>query len=79
MPQEVMFCVDVGMPLDRHTQGYMTWRVGMSPAITTTIVRDTDKSHTNLVFSLGILSSFVSMNQTWKINKEDLKLRIYCK
>ena len=67
------------MPLDRHTQGYMTWNLGLFSAMTTMIVRDTDRSHTGIVFSLGLSSSFASVNHTWKINKEDLKLRIYCK
>lgn len=67
------------MPLDVHTQGFLTWNIGLISAMTTTIVRNTDKSHSGFVVSLGISSSFISMNHTWKINKEDLKLRIYCK
>lgn len=79
MHWSIHFCSAIGMPLERHTQGYMTWNVGLSSAMTTMIVRNTDKSYTGAVFSLGVSSSFVSMNHTWKINKEDLKLRIYCK
>lgn len=67
------------MPLDRHTQGYITWNAGLVSAMTTMIVRDTDQSRTGFVISLGVSSSFMSVNHTWKINKEDLKLRIYCK
>lgn len=67
------------MPLDRHTQGYITWNLGLASAMTAMIVRDTDKSHSGVIFSIGLSSSFVSMNHTWKINKEDLKLRIYGK
>lgn len=69
----------LGMPLDRYTQGYITWNVGFASSMTTMIVRDTDKSHSSIVFSLGLTSSFMSASQTWKINKADLKLRVYCK
>lgn len=67
------------MPLDVHTQGYITWNVGFASAMTTMIVRDTESSHSGVVFSLGLSSSFISMNHTWRINKADLKLRVYCK
>lgn len=73
------FITSLGMPLDRHTQGYITWNLGLASAMTAMIVRDTDKSHSGVIFSIGLSSSFVSMNHTWKINKEDLKLRIYGK
>lgn len=67
------------MPLDVHTQGYLTWNIGFASSMTTMLIRDTESSHSSIMLSLGLSSSFVSMNHTWKINKEDLRLRVHCK
>ncbi|XP_065219886.1 dnaJ homolog subfamily C member 11 [Planococcus citri] len=73
------FVSSLGMPLDAHTQGYLTWNIGFASSMTTMLVRDTETSYSAAVFSLGLSSSFVSMNHVWKINKADLRLRVYGK
>lgn len=73
------FVSTLGMPLDVHTQGYLTWNIGFASSMTTMLIRDTESSHSSIMLSLGLSSSFVSMNHTWKINEEDLRLRVHCK
>ncbi len=65
------------MPLDVHTQGYWTWNIGLDSAMSTMIIRDTDRSLSGFVISLGVANSFISANHMLKINKADLKLRVY--
>lgn len=63
------------MQLDKHTVGYLTYRVGLQSTMSTIIVRDTTRSYTALSVHFGILQSFVSLNYTYKMNEKQMKLR----
>lgn len=63
------------MQLDKHTMGYLTWRGGLTSAMSTSIARDTEYSHFGASLLLGIPHSFVSLNYTHKMKEYELKLR----
>ncbi|KAJ9599175.1 hypothetical protein L9F63_010352 [Diploptera punctata] len=61
--------------LDTHTTGYLTYRVGGHTAMSTTIVRDTPKSHTSFAIQFGIPHSYLTFSYVRKFEEEKLKLR----
>jgi DnaJ family protein C protein 11 len=61
--------------LDKHTVGYLTWRAGNQSSMSTTIVRDTTKSHTAFSIQFGIPHSFFSLSYTHRFEEMELRLR----
>lgn len=55
--------------------GYLTWRGGLQSAMSTSIARETESSHSGATILLGIPHSFISLNYTRKIKEQELKIR----
>lgn len=65
----------LALQLDKHTMGYLTWRGGLQSAMSTSIARETETSHSGATILLGIPHSFISLNYTRKIKEQELKIR----
>ncbi|XP_049843446.1 dnaJ homolog subfamily C member 11 [Schistocerca gregaria] len=61
--------------LDRHTVGYLTWRVGPQSAMSTTVVRDTPESHASCTLQFGVPHSYLGASYSRKMEERDMKLR----
>ncbi|XP_075212774.1 dnaJ homolog subfamily C member 11 [Lycorma delicatula] len=67
--------MSLAMRMDEHTMGYVTWRAGIISSLSTSVARNTETSHFNLMFQLGIPHSFASVNYAYKIRTRELRLR----
>uniref|UniRef100_A0A0K8TCV3 DnaJ subfamily C member 11 n=2 Tax=Lygus hesperus TaxID=30085 RepID=A0A0K8TCV3_LYGHE len=65
----------LAMQVGKSTMGYLTWQTGSSSSMSTSIARDTERTHVNFTFLLGVPHSYVSLNFTWKVAKADLKIK----
>ncbi|PSN53871.1 hypothetical protein C0J52_02423 [Blattella germanica] len=61
--------------LDKHTVGYLTYRMGGQSSMSTVIVRDTATSHMAFSIQFGIPHSYLSLSYVHKFEEEKLKLR----
>ncbi|XP_038154056.1 dnaJ homolog subfamily C member 11 [Cyprinodon tularosa] len=57
--------------LDQNTMGYLQWRWGPNSAMTTSLVRDTKRSHFTLALQLGVPHSYLMMSYQFKFQDED--------
>ncbi|XP_062271526.1 dnaJ homolog subfamily C member 11 [Scomber scombrus] len=57
--------------LDQNTMGYLQWRWGPNSAMTTSVVRDTKRSHFTLALQLGVPHSYLMMSYQFKFQDED--------
>ncbi|KAM7401857.1 hypothetical protein PAMP_017134 [Pampus punctatissimus] len=57
--------------LDQNTMGYLQWRWGPNSSMTTSVVRDTKRSHFTLALQLGVPHSYLMMSYQYKFQDED--------
>eukprot|EP00064_Thunnus_orientalis_P005624 superscaffoldBa00000560_g5638 len=57
--------------LDQNTMGYLQWRWGPNSAMTTSVVRDTKRTHFTLALQLGVPHSYLMMSYQFKFQDED--------
>ncbi|XP_039278518.1 dnaJ homolog subfamily C member 11 isoform X2 [Nilaparvata lugens] len=70
----------LAMKVSDHTMGYVVWRAGGSnSSMSTSVARDTDRSHFGLTLQLGIPHSFASLNYTHKLKEREMKLKTSAK
>lgn len=65
--------VVLGQQLDKHTAGYLTWKGGSVPSMTSTVVWDSSNGHFAGSLQLGLKNSFISLSYVHKF--EDSKLK----
>lgn len=66
----------LGVQLDKHTVGYLTYTVGVQPAMSTSIEHNTEKQHLLVNCTLGIPHSFLSFSYTRKLVDQELKIKL---
>ncbi|XP_014250725.1 dnaJ homolog subfamily C member 11 [Cimex lectularius] len=65
----------VAMQLEKSIMGYLTWRTGSTSSMSTSIIRNTDNSNTNITVLLGIPHSYISLGFTWNFKTPEVKLK----
>ncbi|XP_043280850.1 dnaJ homolog subfamily C member 11 [Venturia canescens] len=65
----------VGMQLDKHTAGYLTYKAGDQTSMSTTVVRDTPRSRSSVSISFGYVHSQITFGYTYRMEEKQLKLR----
>ena len=63
------------MQLDKHTVGYLTYRVQAQSGMSTIIERNTPRSYTSFTLHFGLLNSYINLSYTYKMDERQLKLR----
>ncbi|RZF36169.1 hypothetical protein LSTR_LSTR014398 [Laodelphax striatellus] len=69
----------LAMKLSEQTMGYVVWRAGVNSSMSTSLARDTDRSHFGLTLQLGVPHSFASVNYTHKLKEREMKLKTSAK
>ncbi|CAL7942456.1 unnamed protein product [Xylocopa violacea] len=62
------------MQLDTQTLGQLRYNPGRGSSMSTTIIRDTHRTHTSFSINLGILRSFVSFNYIYRMEEKEMNL-----
>lgn len=65
----------VGMQLDKHTAGYLTYKAGDQTAMSTVVVRDTPRSRSSVSINFGYVHSQITFGYTYKMEEKQLKLQ----
>ncbi|XP_063991698.1 dnaJ homolog subfamily C member 11 isoform X2 [Diachasmimorpha longicaudata] len=65
----------LGMQLDKHTVGYLTYKTGYNSAMSTRLVRNNERSFISLSIQFGYFSSYASLSYTYKMPEKKMKLR----
>lgn len=72
-------CSALGVQLDKHTVGYLTYNAGAQSSMSTILEHSNEKQHFSLTCTLGIPHSFISASYTRKMADHELKLKLAAK
>lgn len=70
------FVTSLGVQLDKHTVGYLTYNGGMQSSMSTVLEHNTDKHAINATVLIGIPHCYLSASYTRKLFENDLKLKL---
>lgn len=70
------FVTSLGVQLDKHTVGYLTYNGGMQSSMSTVLEHNTDKHAINATILIGIPHCYLSASYTRKLFENDLKLKL---
>lgn len=70
-----MLCAAVANQLDKHTVGYLTWKLGTNSGLSTMIIRDTERLHGVVSLHFGVPHTYLSLTYVHKIPEHDSKLK----
>lgn len=70
------FITSLGVQLDKHTIGYLTYNGGMQSSMSTVIENNTDKQAINATILIGVPHCYLSASYTRKFFENDLKLKL---
>lgn len=63
------------MQLDKHTIGYLTYKVHAQSGMSTIIERNTAHSYTAFTIHFGLLNSYINLSYTYKMAERQLQLK----
>lgn len=65
----------LAMQLDKHTIGYLTYKVHAQSGMSTIIERNTAHSYTAFTIHFGLLNSYINLSYTYKMAERQLQLK----
>lgn len=74
--QFVFLIAALGVQLDKHTVGYLTYTAGVQSSMSTVLEYNTEKQHFVLTCTIGIPHCFVSASYMRRLKEQELKVKI---
>lgn len=62
--------------LDKHTVGYLTWKLGTNTGLNTMVIRDTEKLHAVISVHFGVPHTYLSATYVYKMPDQEAKLKL---
>lgn len=72
---DITFIPTIAHQIDKSTVGYLTYKSGGQSSMSTMVVRDTSRHHTQLNLVMGIPHSYLTLSHTLKFEKLEGRLR----
>ncbi|KAG4070024.1 hypothetical protein HA402_013684 [Bradysia odoriphaga] len=66
----------LGVQLDKHTVGYLTYTTGVQSSMSTVLEYNTEKQHFVLTCTIGVPHCFVSASYMRRLKEQELKVKV---